>query len=73
MILLFESTAAARNAESQLEEWGLDVEPVPGKSDSDWRCGPALDVTPRDTDQAVKALTVAGLVTVIPAAGHAAV
>ena len=73
MILIFESTTAALNAESLLEQWGLDVEPVPVPEGSTSQCGPALDVNTDDTGQAVKALTVAGLVTVIPAAGHAAV
>ena len=52
---------------------GLDVEPVPVPKGVRRQCGLALAVTPHDTGQAVKALTVAGLVTVITAAAHAAV
>jgi len=65
MILIFESTAAALNAESQLEEWGLDVGPVPVPKAVSRQCGPALNVTTDDIGLAAKALTVAGLTLVM--------
>ena len=73
MILIFESTTAALNAESLLEDWGLDVKPVPIPKSVSNQCGLALAVFTTEPELYVKALTVVGIIMVLPAADHAAV